>query len=149
MSDADFNPRKDCSDINYLIWQIMKIWIRGKQHLLEEFDLTASQMEILASVYHLGQMEQDVTQIAISNMASIDPMTTSTILKNLEKKKLIVRKPSKTDTRARVVEITEKGKNIYLNAARKIHASTEVVFNQLDKDALKSQLTELLNVLSK
>lgn len=138
----------DTKDINYLIWQIMKIWLRGKQRLLDEFGLTASQMEILSSIFHLSQVEKDVTQILISTTAHIDPMTTSTILRNLQKKKLITRKSSKTDTRAYSVEITEEGKKLFFSAGKKIHESTETIFNQLDKEALKHQLEVLLKVLT-
>ncbi|MFR9166564.1 MAG: MarR family winged helix-turn-helix transcriptional regulator [Dysgonomonas sp.] len=135
-------------DINFLIWQIMKIWIRGKQRLLDEFGLTASQMEILSAIFHLSQRDQEITQIMISNITHIDPMTTSTILKNFQKKSLITRKLSKTDTRARVVEITNEGRKIFLDAATKIHTSTEMVFSQLDRDVLKEQLQTLLNILT-
>ncbi len=135
-------------EVNFLIWQIMKIWARGKQKLLEEFGLTGSQMEILSAVYHLSQTEAEVTQITISNVTNIDPMTTSTILRNLQKKKLITRKASKTDTRARVVEITKEGESLLDQASQKINNSTEAIFTKIDRETLKTQLRTLLDVLT-
>ena len=135
-------------EVNFLIWQIMKIWARGKQKLLEEFGLTGSQMEILSAVYHLSQTEAEVTQITISNVTNIDPMTTSTILRNLQKKKLITRKASKTDTRARVVEITKEGESLLNQASQKINNSTEAIFTKIDRETLKTQLRTLLDVLT-
>ena len=137
------------NDLGFLIWQIMKSWQRGKHKLLDEFGLTGSQMEVLSAVYHLSQTEQEVTQIAISNVTNVDPMTTSTILRNLHKKKLINRKASKIDTRARIVEITDDGTALFLKAINKVHQSTDQLLEHMDGDALKTQLRSLLDVLNK
>lgn len=137
------------NDLGFLIWQIMKSWQRGKHKLLDEFGLTASQMEILSAVYHLNKTEQEITQIAISNVTNVDPMTTSTILRNLHKKKLINRKASKIDTRARVVEVTDEGRELYLKAINKVHQSTNALLEHMDGNALKEQLRSLLDVLNK
>ena len=135
-------------EVNFLIWQIMKIWARGKQRLLDEFGLTGSQMEILSAIRHLNKTEPEITQITISNITNIDPMTTSTILRNLQKKKLITRKASKTDTRARVVEITQQGEELLGLASNKITSSTEAIFEKIDRETLKTQLRTLLDVLT-
>lgn len=137
------------NDLGYLIWQIMKSWQRGKHKLLDEFGLTGSQMEILSAVYHLDQTEQEVTQIAISHITNVDPMTTSTILRNLQKKSLIDRKASKIDTRARVVEITDAGTELFVKAVTKVRRSTDALLEHIDGDALKAQLRSLLDILNK
>ena len=136
-------------DLGFLIWQIMKIWQRGKHRVLDEFGLTGSQMEVLSAAYHLSEAGQEVTQIAISNMTSVDPMTTSTILRNLQKKKLINRKLSETDTRARIVEITEEGNDLFSKAITKVKEATDILLKEIDENALKEQLRILLNVLTK
>lgn len=137
-------------DIGFLIWQIMKSWQRGKIRLLDEFELTSSQMETLSAVYHLGQTTQEVTQIAISNFTLIDPMTTSTVLRNLEKKHLIVRKSSKIDTRARIVMLTQSGEDLFVRAVTKVKTSTERVMQEIgDEEALKNQLKILLEVINR
>lgn len=137
-----------CDDIGFLLWQIMKIWQRGKHRMLDEFGITAPQMEILSSVHHLSITEAEVTQIMISNLTLVDPMTTSTILRNLEKKDLITRKASETDTRARIVEITEEGINLLVKAKEKIKAETEKLSVSINEDILKQELRNLLNILT-
>lgn len=122
--------------------------MRGKQRILDEFDITGSQMEILSAIYWLCKDEKDITQILLSQHTQIDPMTTSTILRNLQKKELITRKSSKTDTRARIVEITPKGEEKLLKAAKKLHESTDEVFKKLNQEALKKQLQILLTTLT-
>lgn len=145
-------PTKEAllEDISFLIWQITKTWMRGKQRVLEEFDITASQMEILSAIYWMGKIENDkeITQISLSQHTQIDPMTTSTILRNLQKKELITRKASNIDTRARIVEITTKGEEKLLKAAEKLHSSTDEVLKKLDQDALRKQLQQLLAILT-
>lgn len=136
-------------DLGYLIWQIMKIWQRGKHKLLDEFGLTSSQLEVLSAVYHLSKSGEEVTQIAISNLTNVDPMTTSTILRNLDRKNLITRKPSKIDTRARVVEATAEGTELFLKAVSKVEAKTSAMLEDMNGDALKAQLRSLLDVLNR
>lgn len=141
-------PKEAYDDIGFLLWQIMKIWQRGKHRMLDEFGLTASQMEVLSAVRHLSMTEKEVSQIMISNITTVDPMTTSTILRNLQKKKMITRKSSKTDTRARTVEITEDGVNILIKAKEKIEKATEKLTHSVNEEALKRELRNLLEVIT-
>lgn len=132
-------------DIGYLIWRITKYWQRGKHKSLDEFGLTASQLEILGAIHHLSCIDEvEVTQIILSQKADIDPMTTSTILRNLQRKGLISRKESKTDTRARIVELTDLGRGVSLKALSKIEQIQNKIFANIDKEALKEQLQILL-----
>jgi DNA-binding MarR family transcriptional regulator len=137
------------ADIGYLIWQITKIWQRGRQRMLEEFGLTSSQLEILGATYHLSQEHNEVTQIILSQETSIDPMTTSTILRNLEKKGLILRRESKTDTRARVIELTEDGFQLFERAISKVKKAQCLVYDKIDKEALRTQLKILLETINR
>lgn len=136
-------------DISYLIWRISKIWQRGKQKILEEFGLTGPQLELLGAIYHMSKLKMETTQIVLSQETDIDPMTTSTILRNLERKGLISRKESQTDTRARIVEVTEEGFKIFTKAILKVKESQDVLFENLDKDALKEQLQNLLREIDR
>ena len=135
-------------DLGFLFWQIMKAWQRSKHRLLEKFGLTPSQMEIMSAVYHLTTTKSDVTQIEIAQLTNIDPMTTSSVLKKLEKKQLVNRKYSPTDTRARLVNLTEEGAVLILEAISEVKESTDLVFDHVDKDILKKEFKVLLNVLT-
>lgn len=136
-------------DIGYLIWQILKFWQRGKHRILDEFGITASQMEVMGATYHLSQEEKEVTQVILSQETNIDPMTISTILRNLQKKGLITRTESKTDTRARSVKITEEGNSLFMRAITKVKEEQEHLFRDIDKEALRKQLQILLAELNK
>lgn len=136
-------------DIGYLIWQILKFWQRGKHRILDEFGITASQLEVMGAIYHLGKGDKEVTQIILSQETNIDPMTVSTILRNLQKKGLIDRTESKTDTRARSVEITKQGNELFVKAIARVKEQQDHLFKNIDTVALKKQLRILLAELNK
>lgn len=141
--------RDPTGDISYLLWRISKFWQRAKFKVLDEFNLTVPQMEILGAIYHMTVNNMNISQIIISQETEIDPMTTSTILKNLEKKGLVKRKENKIDTRARIVEITEAGEQLFLKAVTKAREEQDKVFAEIDKKAMTTQLQILLEKLEK
>ncbi len=141
--------KPDEDDIGYLLWTIMRMWQRERQKHFEKFNTTVSQMELLGGVYYLNQMEDEVTQIVLSQQTGIDPMTTSTILRNLEKKGLVVRRPSKTDTRARVVDTTEKGNELLLSVIGDMKEAQAKILKGVDQEKVRKELKKLLSELKK
>jgi DNA-binding MarR family transcriptional regulator len=140
------NPNED---VSYLIWRVSKYWQRGKHKLLGEFGLTASQLELLGAIYHMSKLKVEATQIVLSQETEIDPMTTSTILRNLQKKGLISRRESMTDTRARVVEVTDAGAELFEKAIAKVKEGQALLFENVDREALKTQLRILLQEMDR
>ena len=146
--DRKNNQSENLDDIEYLIWKIFKYWQRGKQKLLEEFGLTGSQLELLGAIYNMSKHDIEVTQILLSQKTEIDPMITSTILRNLQKKGLINRYESKTDTRARIVEVTESGSELFEKATVKIKEGRALLLKNIDCEALKIHLKILLQAMN-
>ncbi|MDR1504993.1 MAG: MarR family winged helix-turn-helix transcriptional regulator [Prevotella sp.] len=140
------NPNEE---VGYLIWRVSKFWQRGKHKVLDEFGLTTSQMELLGAIYHMSRQQKEATQIVLSQETEIDPMTTSTILRNLERKGLISRRESVTDTRARIVELTEAGKELFEKAVAKVKSGQELLFKNIDVEVLKTQLSILLQEMDR
>lgn len=136
-------------DVSFLIWRIMKHWQRGKQKLLDEFGITGSQMELLGALCHMSEHKIEATQIILSQETEIDPMTTSTILRNLQKKGLISRRESTTDTRARIVEVTDEGLALFFRAKAKIRERQEELFKNINRQDLIKHLQLLLNEMDR
>jgi DNA-binding MarR family transcriptional regulator len=136
-------------DIGSLIWQLIKIWQRGKRKVLNEFDLTWPQMQVLGSIGCMQSNNEQITQIALSQDTSIDPMTISTILKNLHKKGLISRTKCKNDMRARAVELTETGSAILQKAYVKAQENRRILLENIDEEIFKGQIKRLLSVINK
>ncbi len=136
-------------DIGYLIWRVTKYWQRGKHKLLDEFGLTTAQLELLGAICHMSSHNIEATQIALSQETEIDPMTTSTVLRNLQKKGLISRRESTTDTRARIVELTTDGSELFAKAITKVKEGQDLLFENIDKELLKQQLQILLQEMDR
>ncbi len=104
----------------FLLWQVTNLWQREIKKALEQYDLTHSQFVLLASILWLSQQKESVTQILLSTHTKIDPMTTSTVLRTLQKKGLLQRQEHSTDTRAKTVELTADGKKMARFAVKTI-----------------------------
>lgn len=108
--DNTFSVEKAEDSSGFLLWQVTTLWQRKIKNALEQYELTHSQYVLLASLHWLRLHNKEVTQIVLSKHSKIDPMTTSMVLKTLQKKGFISRKEHLTDTRAKTIDITKQGK---------------------------------------
>jgi DNA-binding MarR family transcriptional regulator len=132
-NEFKFKAEKDSPD--FLLWQVYSQWQRGKSKALEKYDLTSSQLTLLTAIYWLKQQKQEVTQILLSKTANIDRMTTSTVLRTLEKKGFLSRVEHSTDTRAKTVDLSASGKKITITALRTVSKYNEKYFSALGRGA--------------
>ncbi len=131
-----------------LIRKIMKMWRRAVSRRIEEFNVTVPQLELLGAILYLRSENIETTQIALSQETDTDPMTTSTIIRNLQKKGLITRVESKTDTRARIVDLTEEGSRIVHESKNRLIAlHNEITTDELDRLLINKHLKILYNNL--
>lgn len=144
---GDLNPGMD--EISFLFGRIVKLWRRSHDRLLSDLDITGPQFEILAAIHQLSLEGNEVSQILISSHTLIDPMTTSTTLRNLQKKKMITRKSSKVDTRALVVEFTKEGRIAFDEAVRRLLQVKATMKGQIDEEGLVYGMKKFLEVLIK
>ncbi|WP_143309008.1 MarR family winged helix-turn-helix transcriptional regulator [Chitinophaga vietnamensis] len=131
----------------FLLWQVTSLWQRGIRKALEKYDITHSQFVLLASAFWLSTQDQPVTQVLLSSHSKIDPMTTSTVLRNLQSKGLLKRKEHATDTRAKTVALTEEGKALVKQAVKTVEQFDKEFFSVLgDKTgAFNKKLQSLLS----
>ncbi|MBP1618722.1 MAG: MarR family transcriptional regulator [Bacteroidetes bacterium] len=123
--------------------------IKNKNSILGEFGLTCSLFEILSAINDLGRNKKDIIQIDLSKKTSIDPMTTSTCLRALEKRGLISRSRGVQNARIILIEMTPEGREVYSNALLKINRANEFLYQDIDKKLLVDQLSELSLKLSR
>ena len=88
-TDNTFGVAKAEDSTGFLLWQVTNLWQREIKKALQKYDLTHSQFVLLASIHWLTLQDQSVTQILLSSHTKIDPMTTSTVLRTLQKKELV------------------------------------------------------------
>ncbi len=144
--NPDFSVREAEDSSGFLLWQVTTLWQRGIKKALDEIDITHPQFVLLASLLWLTGQKKNVTQIDLSQHSQIDPMTTSTVIRTLEKKGLVERREHETDTRAKVVLLTASGLKMTRKAVKIIENFDTDFFKSLgDKaDSFNSGLRLLL-----
>lgn len=146
-NDNTFTVEKAEDSSGFLLWQVTNLWQREIKKVLEPFELTHSQFVLMASIHWLALHKQEVTQILLSSHTKIDPMTTSTVLRTLQTKGFLQRQEHLTDTRAKTVELTEKGKKIIKQAVKKIESFDKTFFATIGNKT-KIFNDQLLSLLS-
>lgn len=95
--------------VGFVLWRVMHRFQREVDRALGPLGLTHLQFTTLAMVGWLGRAGTPVTQAELARRAEIHPMQVSLMLKALEAKVLVARPRSRSDTRAKNVEITPEG----------------------------------------
>jgi len=118
--------------MDILLWRIFKLLIKNKWCALVKVDLTCSQFDILFAILYFSLNRTEIIQISLSERTGIDPMTTSTILRNLERKGLVARRRSTTNTRTVLVNLTDKGMKLLEEATKQIKSSCEKIYENVE-----------------
>src|SRR5215211_1656233 len=93
----------------YLLWHATLRWQRGIAKALGPLDLTHVQFVLLACTWWLNEQGERPTQIALAAQAGTDVKMTSQVVRSLERKGLLEREVDVADTRARRLEVTNRG----------------------------------------
>lgn len=136
-------------DVDSLIGHVFKLWMRSKKQILDEFGLTGPQYEVLSALYYLSSLKNEIIQIDLSEETGIDPMTTSTILRNLEKNNIITRVRGTVNTRVIYIELTDNGKMLYKLASSKMSSCCNDIYRNIDEKNFTTQLMTLSNELNR
>ena len=148
MKKSDFIFEKPEESTGFLLWQVTNLWQREIKKALEKYGLTHSQFVLLASMHWLELDKQNSTQIVLSNHTKIDPMTTSTVLRKMQKKGLVLRKEHENDTRAKTVQLTTTGQETIKQAIQTVEQFDSSFFGKLTNET--SEFNEkLMRLLEK
>ena len=136
-------------NVDSLLSYVFRLWFRSKKQILEEFGLTILQYEVLSAIADLSNRKKEIIQTDLSKETRICPMNISTILRSLEKNKLITRMRGTVDTRVVCVGLTESGKSLYQQASSRMSSSCSALYSNIDEKNLTIQLIKLSNELNK
>ena len=95
--------------VGFVLWRVMHRYQRAVERALAPHELTHLQFTTLAMTAWMCRSGDFVTQAELAREADIHPMQISLMLKALESKGMVARRPSTTDTRTRLVGITPAG----------------------------------------
>ena len=115
---------------------------------MKPFGITHAQFVLLASLAWLADNEKPITQIDLAHHAKMDVMMTSNVLRTLEHKGLLERQSHPTDTRAKSLVVTGKGRELAKKTVTVVEAIDKAFFSVLGGDASKfnKQLLKLIAI---
>lgn len=118
-----------------LLWQVTNLWQQRQRAALKEMDLTHVQFVLLASLAWLSRGGEPVTQTRVAEHARTGAVMTSEVLRTLERKGLVERRPHPEDTRAKSLKPTPKGTEVVRHALPLVEQTDQEFFAPLDSDA--------------
>lgn len=129
----------------FLLWQTTMIWQRQIKKAIEQYNISHAQFVIMATLMWFEAHGYDTTQILIVNWSKLDKMTVSKSLKKLVQMGFVNRIEHETDTRAKSVSLTEKGKEM----VRTLVPIVEGIDNAFFSKASDKQQKSLVQILAK
>jgi DNA-binding MarR family transcriptional regulator len=120
-----------------LLWQVTNRWQSAVRAALEPYGLTHVQFVLLASLTWLDS-EEPVTQRALADHAATDPMMTSQVLRTLEQRGLVERRPHPEDRRARAVAVTPEGANLANRTVSVVEAADRAFFGDAETAVVRA-----------
>ena len=114
-----------------LFARVYNAWHGRVKKALQKVGLTPPQVIILTSVGYLELQQDLVTQVNLAAFSDMDVMTVSQVLKLLLKKGLVERREHPQDSRAKVVFLTDIGRERMNQALPIVEAIDQTYFGQL------------------
>lgn len=142
---TDFFKDTPSDSTGFLLWKTTNLWQREIKRVLKKYDLTHTQFVILASSYWLLNKKENITQVEIANFIKIDKMMTSNVIRKLIDKDLINRQEHSKDTRAKVIQLTQKGVEVLKKAVIEVENFDNRFFGKIsNKNSFNQELIQLL-----
>lgn len=145
MSELPFGFERPEDSPGFLLWQTTMLWQRQIKKALEVHDISHAQFVIMAVLLWFKAHGYDTTQMLIANWTKLDKMTVSKALKKLVGRGLVDRMEHATDTRAKSVCLTDKGKKM----VNKLVPIVEGIDSAFFGGATKTEQKNLLSILGK
>ena len=109
MTESSFGYEKPEYSPGLLLWQTTTLWQKQIKVELDQHGMTHSQFVVLAVANWFCEHKVEATQVDIADLSKMEKMTVSKALRELTQHGFVKRREHKTDTRAKVVQITSKG----------------------------------------
>ena len=131
----------------YLLGQLTLLWQRQQKRALDPLHLTHTQFVLLAALDWLSRDSENVTQVDIANLGNADRMMVSKVLRTLEEKQFISRHGHPTDTRAKVIKLTDEGAKVLQKALIAVENTDIEFFSILGEKELSLFNTNMVNLI--
>lgn len=121
--------------------RIVHEWNQLNRKVLRSYDLTYPQFKVLNGLMTLGT-EKRIAQAQLAKHIHMDNMTLSTVIRNLETRRLVRRAESRSDTRAKNIYLTSYGLDIVEEVLPVLEYTAEefILSKPFEDDVLKKLL---------
>ena len=109
---------------------------------LRQYDINSSEYIYLVNL----ASNEGVNQKYLSDMLCVDEALTTRVIRNLEKKKYVVREKDSNDKRAYKIKLTEKGKKIQPIIVDKLKYWTEILSTGMSKEQVDYIIDNLVSM---
>jgi MarR family transcriptional regulator for hemolysin len=134
-------PSRTAPDLSYLLDHTSHALRTRMAAALGEIGLTARMHCVLVHA-----LEEERTQIQLAELGDMDKTTMVVTVDALEKEGLAERRPSRTDRRARIIAVTEKGAEVARRSRQivdSVHEETLAVLTEEEREVLLRALERL------
>ncbi|GAB4285251.1 MAG: MarR family transcriptional regulator [Opitutales bacterium] len=136
MNSASLDPQ---SNPGFVLWRLGSVWRKRAQEVLVKHGLTHPQFVLLACISEFSKKGEKPTQIRLAEYCGMDAATVSQVVRNLEEKGFICRKPLNGDQRAKALGTLEKGRTALAEAWPSIHV--------MDRAFMKSEKQDFVGFI--
>jgi DNA-binding MarR family transcriptional regulator len=119
--------------IGLLIWKTSNFWQSKLRFILKLYDISINEYLILQSIVHLLAQKNKIYQNEVADLIGMDNSVVSVKLKDLERKNYISRKVYE-DNRKKMIQILDKGINLFEKIHPLIEFEETKLFNKLNNE---------------
>ena len=143
--NSPFAFPKPTTSPGFLLWQVNNLWQKAIRRALDESGLTHNQFVAAAGLLWFKENKREASQGELSEFTKVDKMVTSTVIRQLETKKLVSRTKDPKDSRAFYLRLTPQGVEMTLKVLPRVEAVDKGFFGKLGK--LEEDFTHQLQAL--
>jgi len=122
----------------FLLWHATLRWQRAVADALAPLDLTHVQFVLLACAWWLNHQGDHPSQVELATFAGTDVKMTSQVVRSLERKGLVERRPDASDARALRLHVTPRGARLAPRAIDAVESVDATFFGGVrESDALR------------
>jgi DNA-binding MarR family transcriptional regulator len=147
MDNSSFGFDKPEDSPGFLLWQTTVSWQRLIKKALDPHGISHAQFVLLAILLWLQEQKQTPTQVILSRLSKLDKMTVSKSLKLLVLEGLVTRVEHTSDTRAKAVSLSSRGKALAKKLVPIVEQIDAEFFGRIDT-AAQRHLSHLLHQLN-
>jgi len=133
----------------FLLWQTANLWQRKMKEQLDKVGITHVQFLLLNTLASFNLLvDKPITQAMLAEKSGCDKMMTSKVIRLLEERQFVVRKPHHADTRSLTILITKSGMEL-LQKATPVFMDVDKLFFKPIKDKVNSQNKRFKKIIKK